>query len=106
MLYQFTQEKLHAIEQQLRALNIWSLAHPSDAAMASTAPFACDLMPLEQWLQFIFLPKMQAIIQQRQALPSNIAIAPMAQYVWKNKHDYQPLIFLLNDLDTLLNDAS
>ena len=29
----------------------------------STAPFACDLHALEQWLQFILLPRMQTLIE-------------------------------------------
>ena len=49
------------IRSTLRASNafdfqLWSDMPPSEAAMKSTSPFAYDAMPLEQWLQFIFLP--------------------------------------------------
>lgn len=104
MLYSQTQAKLTQIAQALQAAELWSEHAPSAAAMASTAPFACDLMPLEQWLQFIFIPRMQALIDAGQPLPSQIAIAPMAQHVWQNMGQLQLLIGVLNELDMLLNE--
>lgn len=104
MLYSQTQRKLQQIAQCLQQLGMWSTTPPSAPAMASTAPFACDLMALEQWLQFIFIPRMQALIDAGQVLPSQIAIAPMAQHVWQDNPQLQPLIAVLNQLDMLLNE--
>ncbi|MGL5392953.1 MAG: YqcC family protein, partial [Shewanella sp.] len=39
-----------------------------------------------------------------QVLPSQIAIAPMAQHVWQDNPQLQPLIAVLNQLDMLLNE--
>ncbi|WP_198782853.1 YqcC family protein [Shewanella putrefaciens] len=104
MLYSQTRTKLAQISDCLRQAGLWSTTAPSVQAMASTAPFACDLMPLEQWLQFIFIPRMQALIDAGQPLPSQIAIAPMAQHVWQNMGQLQLLIGVLNELDMLLNE--
>lgn len=104
MLYSQTRTKLAQISYYLRQAGLWSTIPPSDEAMASTAPFACDLMPLEQWLQFIFIPRMQTLIDAGKPLPSQIAIAPMAQYVWQNMSQLQLVIGVLNELDMLLNE--
>ncbi|MGL6122587.1 MAG: YqcC family protein [Shewanella sp.] len=104
MLYRQTQAKLALIAQALQAAELWSEQAPSAAAMASTAPFACDLMPLEQWLQFMLLPRMQALIETRAPLPTQIAIAPMAEHVWQAMPTRQALISVLNELDMLLNE--
>lgn len=104
-LYQQTQAILVNIHQLLVELEMWSKQAPSNEAMASTAPFACDLMPLEHWLQYLFLPKMQALIDHEFPLPTQIAIAPMAQHVWQGQVSMQPLITKLNELDNLLNDT-
>jgi len=104
MLYSQTQAKLEQIALCLQQAGLWTPIPPSDEAMASTAPFACDLMPLEHWLQFIFIPRMQALIDAGQPLPTSIAIAPMAQHVWQEITKLQPLIGLLNELDMLLNE--
>lgn len=103
MLYRYTQTKLAQIASELKQTGLWSATAPSVEAMASTAPFACDLMPFEQWLQFIFIPRMQALIDAGQALPSQIAIAPMAEHLWSEQAALAPLISTLNELDILLN---
>lgn len=105
MLYSQTQAKLAQITHALQAAELWSDQAPSAAAMASTAPFACDLMPLEQWLQFILLPRMQTLIETGAPLPTQIAIAPMAEHVWLDMPPHQTLISLLNELDMLLNES-
>jgi uncharacterized protein YqcC (DUF446 family) len=104
MDYQQTALLLQRIEAELKILQWWSNQVPSTAAMASTAPFACDLMTLEQWLQFIFLPKMQALVDQRLPLPRNCHIRPMAELAWAPlTATQQPLLDALKNLDTLLS---
>lgn len=104
MLYSQVRTKLAQIALCLQQVGLWSATSPTAEAMASSAPFACDLMPLEQWLQFIFIPRMHALIDAGQPLPSQIAIAPMAQHVWHNMDQLQLLIGVLNELDILLNE--
>ncbi|MFQ6371276.1 YqcC family protein [Shewanella sp. YIC-542] len=103
MPYQQTEVLLQGIEQELKQLQMWSPKSPAPQALASTAPFACDRLPLEQWLQFILVPKMQQLLRTRQPLPSKIAIAPMAQYVWAEQPETRKLITLLEMLDDLLS---
>lgn len=104
MLYRQTQTKLAQVTQELQNVGLWGDCTPSDEAMASSAPFACDLMPFEQWLQFIFIPRMQALIDAEHPLPSQIAIAPMAEHLWSEQAALAPLIAALNELDILLNE--
>ncbi|MBE8168114.1 MAG: YqcC family protein, partial [Shewanella sp.] len=66
------------IEHSLKQQQLWSDTQPSVEALDSTTPFACDVMAFEQWLQFIFLPKMHWFIDNEQPLPTKVAIAPMA----------------------------
>lgn len=105
MSYQQTREYLHKLESELKSLALWAKQPPSAQALASTQPFACDVMPFEHWLQFIFIPKMHGLIEAGHPLPSSIAIAPMAHHVWQSMPERKPVILLLNELDTLLNDA-
>ncbi|NMH64574.1 YqcC family protein [Shewanella salipaludis] len=106
MHYAQTLALLGDIEAELKALEFWSEVRPSAAAMASTAPFCCDLMPMEHWLQFIFLPRMHRLIEMEQPLPTKIAIAPMGKHVWAGLASHKALIGILNDLDVLLNEPS
>ena len=71
--------------------------------MASTAPFACDSMAFEQWIQFIFIPKMQYLLAQEHPLPTNIAILPMAEEMLKGKPGAEAVCVLIGNIDTLLS---
>lgn len=82
--------------------DMWSDMPPSSNAMASTAPFACDSMPFEHWLQFIFIPKMQLLLDQQQPLPANIALTPMAQQMFAGMPGVEAIVQCLQDIDSLL----
>lgn len=97
-----TQALLVDLERHLIGLDLWSQTTPSDEAMASEAPFACDTMPFEQWLQFIFLPRMHILVEKEQPLPSSIAIAPMAEYHFGDAPKFADLIALLARIDFYL----
>jgi len=104
MNYSQTALLLQKIETELRALHWWSHQPPSVEALASTAPFACDTLTLEQWLQFIFLPRMQALVDGRLPLPGNCGIYPMAELAWAPLTEtHQPLLDAVIALDTLLS---
>lgn len=104
MIYPHTLQYLSRIEQQMKALSLWSDISPSQSALQSAVPFACDSMSFENWLQFLFLPRMYELVIRSQPLPTAFAIAPMAQQVWLSNSEYLPLINLLEELDRLLNE--
>ncbi|RLV58850.1 YqcC family protein [Parashewanella curva] len=101
---QLIQQKLQLIEQMLKKHDLWSAQTPTTEQLSSTTPFAYDVMPFEQWLQFIFIPKIQFLIDSEQALPSSMSISPMAEHVWGQQAQLEPLIELLKATDTLFND--
>ena len=98
MLHSQTREYLQQLEQILKQQSLWDENLPNPEATKSIAPFACDAMAFEQWLQFIFLPKMHALLDNQAELPSSIAIAPMAQHVWQHQPERKSLICLLDKL--------
>ncbi|OBT09155.1 hypothetical protein A9267_09110 [Shewanella sp. UCD-FRSSP16_17] len=102
MPYIQTVQLLESLEQQLKINHLWSIQSPSDAELASVAPFACDTLRFEQWLQFIFIPKMSMLIRTQSPLPSKISLAPMAEHVWGNRAELAELTKLLAVLDNLL----
>lgn len=82
---------------------LWSAQSPDEKAMASTAPFACDTMAFEQWLQFIFIPKMRFLLQQKLPLPDNIAILPMGEEMFRGKQGEAQICKVLGKIDSLLS---
>ncbi len=100
-------ETLIDIEKELRDLRLWESEMIAEEALMSVQPFAVDTMTFPQWLQFIFLPRMYFLLEQQQSLPSNCAIAPMAeQYFAPFKLHSSPLIEYLQRIDALLSSKS
>ncbi|WNO62016.1 YqcC family protein [Rheinheimera sp. MMS21-TC3] len=94
---------LAELERELKQLNLWSASPPNVAAMASSAPFCCDTMPLENWLQYIFIPRMTALIAAKAALPNKISVHPIAEEAFKSHAiTAQPLLSIIKSLDNQL----
>jgi uncharacterized protein YqcC (DUF446 family) len=96
-------EHLLLIERELRVLGWWSELPPSDQALASGEPFCVDTLEFEQWLQWIFLPRMKLILENDLPLPNASGILEMAEMVYATRQrETQPLQQLLAQFDRLI----
>ena len=75
----FIAQKLDAIEAALHQLGWWQATPPAAKDLASTLPFCVDTLSFAQWLQFILLARLRAMLAAGQPLPSAISLYPMAQ---------------------------
>jgi uncharacterized protein YqcC (DUF446 family) len=91
------------LEDAMKGALLWTPRSPSAWAMQSTSPFACDRMPLEQWLQFIFIPKIRLLIVQGAPLPNKISLHPMGQEMF-NEKALEVLVILLK-IDQCLSEV-
>jgi len=92
-------QHLFDIEQTMRTLAIWQPQPPTQEAFESVEPFCIDTMSAEQWLQWILLPRMHALLDKRAPLPARFSIAP---YFEEALPDAAPLLVQLRRLDDLL----
>ena len=93
---------LEALEQALQEWGLWTAIAPSPEALASHMPFCCDTLSLQQWLQWLLVPRIRAILEAQAPLPARSSIAPYAEVVWPATPPYDALIALLRDLDSAL----
>ena len=98
--------RLFAVEQHMRDLDVWSDMTPSSAALASEQPFAIDTLEFVEWLQFIFLPRLQGLVQSGAPLPSVCGTAPMAEEYFRGWSicGTDSLIAALTAIDELLSN--
>jgi uncharacterized protein YqcC (DUF446 family) len=90
------------IECELRRVRLWQSEEPSDEALASDQPFALDTLDFHQWLQFILLPRMYHLVNERLPLPDACGISPVAEEVYKHQLEaMRPLLMQLQRLDRL-----
>lgn len=100
---QQTQQYLFSLQQSMQQLDLWQALAPTPEAFASTQPFALDTMEPYEWLQWIFIPRMQALLDANAPLPEKIAISPYLEEALEDNKARQVILAVLYDLEELLN---
>lgn len=97
---------MQAVAQALSELGLHSTASPSPEAFASVQPFCVDTMNFPEWIQFVFLPKLEGMLDGSEPMPSWCDVAPMAEEYFRNlEQDGQALIEALRVLDERVTAA-
>ncbi|MBE0508815.1 MAG: YqcC family protein, partial [Marinospirillum sp.] len=71
---QLLKKLLVLLEQRLLQTGHWQVEAPPPEAFNSPEPFCVDSMSLQQWLRYVFIPRLQAIIDANASLPDSCAI--------------------------------
>ncbi|MCL6271755.1 YqcC family protein [Sansalvadorimonas sp. 2012CJ34-2] len=92
------------LETSLKELGLWSGMPPSVEAMSSQLPFCVDKMDFTEWLQWIYLPRMRAIIDHGSDLPVGSSIHPYAEEALKGMGErITPLLKIVARLDEAMS---
>ncbi len=98
-------DQLLLIERELRVLDLWASTPPDAQALASQEPFCVDTLSFEQWLQWIFLPRMKVILEREDALPTVSGILAMAEVVYQGRlQQMSGLLRALETFDALISE--
>jgi uncharacterized protein YqcC (DUF446 family) len=84
--YQALSDAINNLIDQMDKEQLWSTQQPDESAFKSTQPFCLDTLTFEQWLQFVMVPTFLSMIRQRQTLPKQCDIEPMAQQIWQQQY--------------------
>lgn len=96
---------LFELEAELRRLALWQGVPPSPERLASAVPFCHDTLEFHEWLQWVFIPRLGALLDAGRLPPFACHIAPLAELTWEQRgHDVAHVIALLARLDALLGD--
>ena len=96
---------LQDLEAAMRAASLWSTQPPSEQAMASTMPFMYDTLQIGEWLQWVFVPRLHALLDAQASLPTNCSVHPLAEHEWTNRlpqGGYREALALLSQIDSTL----
>jgi uncharacterized protein YqcC (DUF446 family) len=87
------------IERELRALHAWQDSPPPDSAFDSKAAFFADTMSFYQWLQFVLLPRVRAIVAAHGAFPESSEVGAYAVRELDGCDEAADLVQALCDFD-------
>jgi uncharacterized protein YqcC (DUF446 family) len=95
------------VEAILRINGKWDESSPGSSALASKQPFCMDTLEFEQWLQWIFLPRMKTTLEETKPLPAKSSIFVYAQEcLHKNDPCTDNLLKLIKTFDDLIKIQS
>lgn len=97
-----TKNHLQQLQRAMQELDLWQSFPPPEHAFASTEPFALDTMTAGEWLQWIFIPRMYALLESGAPLPTQIAISPYVEEALKETDGLIRLLRPLRELEQLL----
>lgn len=96
---------LQELEQELRLLDLWESRQFAPEELVSQMPFAVDILTFPQWLQFIFIVRMNELLEQGLSLPTVSGMEPMAEEYFKQGGiDGGRVISVLARLDKVLTE--
>lgn len=94
--------RLHALETLLRDRALWQEIAPQPEAFASTQPFCLDTLAPLEWLQWVLIPRMHALIDAGQPLPQAFAVSPYYEMALEEAHPAREVVLIeLQKLDKL-----
>lgn len=84
--YQPLQTALLELEASMKAADLWRMPTPDADAFESVQPFCIDTMSLPQWIRFVFIARLNALIEANAAMPAKCEVAPaVAAYLQQEK---------------------
>lgn len=98
-------QSLQDIEFAMREADLWQAVPPDAEAFESNEPFSIDTMAAEQWLQWVLIPRMYALLELNGTFPTRFSITPYFEEALKGdgRPDYSVLLAHLQRLDDLLD---
>lgn len=107
-VHQQLQTALLELEASMKAANLWRMPTPEVEAFASQQPFCIDTMSLPQWVRFVFMARLNALMDANAPLPAKCDVAPaMAAYLQQEKvraSDQVLVVRAVEKVDQLVTD--
>ena len=95
------------VESTLRTNGKWEPDQPSAEELTSSIPFCMDTLKFEQWLQWVFLPRMKTTLEETRPLPAKSDIFTYAkEYLHWDDPSTDNLLMLIKRFDDLITIQS
>lgn len=95
---------IDSLSEQLQQLRLWSVEIPPVEHLLSQQPFCCDCLALEAWLQFVFIPKIQKMLNGNPLTCFECGIYPVAEesFNWVS-NDISSLMNVIKNIDEIIS---
>ncbi|WP_148254595.1 YqcC family protein [Aidingimonas lacisalsi] len=108
-VHQELDESLRRLEATLKAADMWRMPEPPPQAYQSQAPFCLDTMELPQWLRFVFIAKLDTLVEERALLPEKSEVAPAVEHYLKQQQAKASTLLLvvkaIEEVDRVITES-
>jgi uncharacterized protein YqcC (DUF446 family) len=102
-IYSLASLKADEIEVELKRLDRWTANPLPDEAFKNMGAFGSNTMSFEQWLQFVLIPRIRQIVEEKSEFPEGSNLATYAIRYFDGDSDSDSLREVLYNLDELIN---
>ena len=99
--YELAKEKIGQIEEELKRIGRWTSEQLPTEKFENMGAFGENTMAFEQWIQFILVPRVHQIVQEKDQFPDNSMLATYAVRVFDGDPETDRLHGLLYEFDLL-----
>ncbi|QFU02395.1 hypothetical protein FIU83_12180 [Halomonas sp. THAF5a] len=82
-------DALRELEATMKAASLWRMERPESPAFDSVQPFCVDTMTLPQWLRFVFIVRLETLVERRAPMPAKCEVAPAVE-AWLKQEGARP----------------
>lgn len=98
------EQLLGQLQQQMEAEGLWQTIPPAPEKLMSTVPFSMDTLKFTEWLQWIYIARLRALLEADAPLPTGAEVQPYAVESLKvDGIDSEAIITLIGQLDVAMN---
>ena len=99
--YRVVAAKVGEIEREMKRIRLWQEKPLVPEKYNFTMAFAMDTMSYNQWLQFVFIPRVREIINTEGKFPASSSVGVQAVREFDTYPNAEGLITLLSEFDRL-----
>lgn len=107
--HQHLDQALRELKATLKVADLWRVASPPAEAFASQQPFCIDTMELPQWLRYVFVAQLEALVEAEAPLPESCSVAPAAEVFLRQAkvkaHHLLLVVQALDKVDRVITEA-
>jgi uncharacterized protein YqcC (DUF446 family) len=94
---------IDAIEAEIKSIGYWQTVPLKAEQYHFQQAFGLDTMTYSQWLQFIFIPRVNSLIVEHGAFPKSSSVGAQAVREFDGVPEAAKLVALLSEFDALFD---
>jgi len=97
-------EHLDRIEAEMRRLGIWDVPDPGPDALKNGGAFGMNTMSFEQWLRWVFVPRVRKLLETGGPWPTSSDVGIAAMRNFDGQDESSGLVTMLCEFDALFTE--